>query len=85
MSQQTDTIDAGSVDRRVLRAKEGPSRFPGTDEEFYPRDVSALNIIEPVYCQGGWTAPKRAETRLECGWLTVCNKQRLLQITTALL
>lgn len=64
---QTDTIDADGLGRRVLRVKEQSSRFPGTDEKFYPRDVSALNIIEPVYCQGGWTAPKTAETRLECG------------------
>lgn len=67
MSTQTDTIDADGLGRRVLRAKGGLSRFPGRDEEFYPRDVSALNIIEPVHCKGGWTAPKRAETRLECG------------------
>lgn len=55
---QTDTIDAGGLGQRVLRAEEGPSRFLGTDEEFHPWDVSALNIIEPVHCQGGWTAPK---------------------------
>lgn len=67
MSVQMDTIDADSLGRRVLRAKEGLSRFPGRDEEFYLWDVSALNIIEPVHCQCGWTAPKRTETRLECG------------------
>lgn len=67
MSTQTDTIDAGGLGRRVLRAKERASRFPGTDEKFYPWDVSASNIIEPVHCQGGWTAPKRHETRLGCG------------------
>ena len=64
---EMDTIDADSLGWRALRAKERPSRFPGRDEEFYPWDVSALNIIEPVHCQRGWTAPKRAETRLECG------------------
>lgn len=67
MSVQRDTIDADSLGRRVLTVKEGPSRFPGSDEEFHPRDVSAMNIIEPVHCQHGWTAPKRSETRLECG------------------
>lgn len=67
MSMQNDTIDADGLGKRVLRAKEGLSRFSGRDEEFYPRDVSALNIMEPVPCQCGWTAPTRAETRLECG------------------
>lgn len=72
MSVQMDTIDADSLGRRVLTVKEGASRFPGRDEEFYPWDVSALNIIEPVHCQRGWTAPKRPETRLECGSHTKC-------------
>lgn len=39
LSVQTDTIDADCLGQRVLRTKERPSRFPGTDEEFYPWDV----------------------------------------------
>lgn len=46
MSVQTDTMDADSVGQCVLTVKEAASRFSGRDEEFYPWDVSALNIID---------------------------------------
>lgn len=64
MSVQTDTIDADSAGQCVLTVREGPSRFSGRDEEFHPWEVSALNIIEPVRCQLGWTAPQRSENEV---------------------
>lgn len=45
--KQTETIGGDSLGRRVLRADKRPSRFPGT-EEFYPWDVSALNVMKHV-------------------------------------
>lgn len=69
---QTDRIYAESLGQRVLKAKEQLSRFLGTHKEFYPQDVLALNIIEPVHCQVGSTAPKRAETGQQCAEHTNC-------------
>lgn len=67
MSVQSDRIAVDSLGRHELTDKEGPSGFPGRDEEFFPRDVSALNIMERVHHHCKRTAPKRSGTRLECG------------------
>lgn len=68
MSEQSDRIVVDSLARHELTDKDGPSGFPGGDEEFFPRDVQALNIMECVHGRCKWTASKRSETRLECGW-----------------
>lgn len=67
MSVQSDRIAVDSRGRHALTVGEGPSGFSGRDEEFVPPDVSVLNIMERVHRHCKWTAPKRTETRLECG------------------
>lgn len=62
MSGQNERIAVDSLGQHALTVKEGPAEFPGSNEEFFPRDLSALDIMERVQRQCKWTAPKTTET-----------------------
>ena len=48
------------------KPKEQLSVLRGTHKEFYPQDVSALDIIEAAHCQVGSTASRDAQTGPQC-------------------
>lgn len=62
MSAQNERIAVDSLGQHALTGEGGPAEFPGSDEEFFPRDVSALDIMERVQRRRKWTAPKTTET-----------------------
>lgn len=41
MSEHSERIAVDSLGQHALTVKEGPAEFPGSGEEFPPRDVSA--------------------------------------------
>lgn len=62
MSARNERIAVDSLGQHALTVEEGPAEFPGSDEEFSPRDVSAWDIMERVQRQCQRTAPKTTET-----------------------